>query len=156
MFPEFKVSDALKELTQKFEKENIPDSGPCKTLIGEMFRAIQRIQSRAHNDGDLWFMIGSETFMSYMFLISKIDESNWSSDSYNNETGIYKFEFTDTFLKEHSWNNRISWMIEHSLALDAEFIKYQLIDLLSNGKIKDCDNEYNSRSFTKLKSERDY
>ena len=154
MFPEFKVSEELKLLTKKFEDENIPQSGPSKTLIGEMFRAIQRIQYRAFNDGDMWFVIGSESFMSYMYLVSMVDELNYSRHSYNEETGNHGFNFTDSFLKENSWDNKISDMIEHSLAKDAEFIKYQLIDLLSNNKIEDKPNEYNSRSFTRLKTER--
>jgi len=156
MFPEFKVSEELKQLTKKFEEENIPSSGPCKTLIGELFRAIQRIQYRAHNDGDMWFIIGSESFMSYMFLISQIDQLNWSSHNWNEKTGEHKWEFTDLFLKEHSWGNHISYMIEHSLGLDAEFIKYQLMDLLSNNKIKDIPNEWDSRDYTPLKKEQYY
>jgi hypothetical protein len=146
----FNVNEELKQLTEKFEKDNIPDSGPCKTLIGEMFRAIQRIQYRVFNDGDLWYVIGSDSFMSYIYLQSMIDKLNWSHQSYNEETGEYKFEFTDSYLQEHSWDGKISHIIESSLAEDAEFIKYQLIDLLSNGKLKDKPNEYDSRSYTKL------
>jgi len=153
---DFEVSDDLKELTQKFEKENIPDSGPCKTTIGEMFRAIQRIQYRKFNDDDEWFIIGSDSFMSYIYLVSMIDELNWSNNSWNEEIGKHFFEFTDLFLKENSWGGEINCMIEDSLARDAEFIKYQLIDLLSNGKLTDTPNEYDSRSFSKLKKESRY
>lgn len=152
--PEFKVSEELKLLTKKFEDENIPQSGPSKTLIGEIFRAIQRIQYRAFNDGDMWFIIGSDSFMSYMYLVSMVDELNYSRHSYDGETGQHGFTFTDSFLKENSWDGKISDVIEYSLAEDAEFIKYQLIDLLSNNKIEDKPNEYDSRSFTRLKTER--
>lgn len=152
--PKFEVSDELKALTEKFEKDNIPSSGPCKTLIGEMFRAMQRIQYRAFNDGDSWYVINSESFMSYMYLISKVDELNWSSASYNNETGQYSFEFTDQFLIKNSWDGRISSMVEYSLAQDVEFIKYQLMDLLSNGKIEDKVNDRDSRSFKKISNNR--
>lgn len=151
--PKFEVDEKLKQLVIDFEKNNIPESGPCKTLIGEMFRAMQRIQYRAFNDGDLWFEIGSESFMSYMFLISQIDLLNWSNYSYNEEDGRYSFEFTDSYLNENSWDGKISEMIEDRLARDAEFIKYQLMDLLSNGKIKDVENKYDSRDFSLLKKE---
>lgn len=153
---EFPVSEQLKELTIKFEKENIPESGPCKTRIGEMFRAIQRIQYRRYNDGDEWFIIGSDSFMSYMYLVSMVDELNWSSDNWNEEIGKHFFEFTDPFLKENSWEGRINDIIEDSLARDAEFIKYQLVDLLSNEKLKDIPNGYDSRNFSKLKTESRY
>ena len=146
----FDVSEELKQLTERFEKDNIPDSGPCKTLIGEMFRAIQRIQYRAINDGDLWYVINTESFMSYIYLQSMVDKLNYSNQSYNEETGHHEFEFTDSFLKEHSWDGRISNVIDYSLAEDGEFIKYQLINLLSNGKLKDEPNEYDSRSYTRL------
>lgn len=151
--PKFEVDEKLKQLVIDFEKNNIPESGPCKTLIGEMFRAMQRIQYRAFNDGDLWFEIGSESFMSYMFLISQIDLLNWSNYSYNEKDGRYSFEFTDLYLNENSWDGKISEMIEDRLARDAEFIKYQLIDLLSNGKIKDVKNKYDSRDYSLLKEE---
>lgn len=153
---DFEVSDELKALTKKFEKENIPNSGPCKTTIGEMFRAIQRIQYRRFNDGDEWFIIGSDSFMSYVYLVSMVDYLNWSSESYSEETGKHEFKFTDAFLQQNSWEGRINDMIEDSLARDAEFIKYQLIDLLSNGKLTDTPNEYDSRSFSKLNKESRY
>jgi len=122
---EFPISEELKQLTEKFEKENIPESGPCKTRIGEMFRAIQRIQYRRYNDGDEWFIIGSDSFMSYIYLVSMVDELNWSSDNWNEEEGKHFFEFTDNFLQQNSWEGQINYMIEDSLARDAEFIKYQ-------------------------------
>lgn len=156
MLPEFQVSDDLKELVKKFEEENIPSSGPCKTTLGEMFRAIQRIQYRVHNDGDKWYIIGSESFMSYMYLISMIDKLNYSSHSYNENIGNHEFKFNDEFLIENSWDGKISDVIEYSLAEDAEFIKYQLMDLLSNGKIEDTINEFDSRDFSKLKTESRY
>jgi len=150
-FQEFEqVGEELIAQTKEFEDTNIPKSGPCKTLVGEIFRAIQYIQYRAHNDGDQWFIIDSPTFLSGMFLQSMIDELNWSSDSYNEETGQHKFQFTNKFVKENSWEGRISNTIEHSLAKDADFIKYQLMDLLTNGKIKDVPNIYDSRNFIKL------
>lgn len=154
--PDFKVSEELKALTKEFEEKQIPPLGPSKTLIGEMFRAIQYIQYRAHNDGDQPFIIGSPTFMSYMFLISKIDEFNYSGASWDEEFGVHEFNFTDPFVQEHSYEGRITEIIEHSLCLDADFIRYQLIDLLSNGKIKDEPNKFDSRDFSKLKGEYNY
>jgi hypothetical protein len=149
-FENIPVSEELKKATKDFEEKNIPSSGPCKTLIGELFRAIQRIQYRAFNDGDNFYEIGSPSFMSYMFLISRIDELNYSSTSYNEEKGQHEFEFTNEFIKENSWDGKISTIIEHSLAKDADFIKAQLIDLLENGKIQDKPNEWDSRDYSRL------
>lgn len=146
--PNFEVNEELKKLTEQFEKDNIPQTGPCTTLIGEMFRAMQRIQYRAYNDGDLCWEIGSPSFVSYLFLISQIDKLNYSSFSYNQETGYYKFQFTDPYLIEYSYDGHISSMIESPLGDEVAFIKYQLIDLLSNGKIKDEKNSYDSRSYS--------
>jgi len=154
-FPRDGVGDELKLLTKTFEEKNIKQSGPSETLIGEIFRSIQYIQYRAHNDGDIPYIIGSPTFLSYMFLISQIDKLNYSCEA-RTEEGEYKFEFNNDFLKQNSWDGKITNVIEHSLAMDADFIKYQLIDLLNSGKIKDIKNEYDSRSFMKLKRGRDY
>lgn len=148
--PDFNVGDELKERTKQFEEKAIPSSGPCETLIGELFRAMQRIEYRAGNDGDLWYVIGSPSFMSYIFLLSEIDKLNWSSSSYNEENGQHEFVFTNPFLKENSWDGKISTVIEGSLAHDAEFIKYQLMDLLDNGKIKDVPNDFDSRDYSSL------
>jgi hypothetical protein len=147
--PKF-YDDEFKDKIKLFEDKNIPSSGPCETLIGELFRAIQRIQYRAFNDGDDFCDVGSPSFMSYMFLISQIDELNYSSTSYNEEKGQHEFEFTNKFIKENSWDGKISTVIEHSLAKDADFIKAQLIDLLENNKLKDIPNEWDSRDYSKL------
>lgn len=150
----FDVDEKLVEAVKEFEEKNIPPSGPCKTHIGELFRAIQRIQYRAMNDGDLCWEVDSPTFMSYMFLMSQIDELNCAS--YNNETGQYKFEFTDEWLKDKSWDGKISDVIEDTRMETANFIKYQLMDLLLNGKIKDKTNGFDSRNFSKLKKSEGY
>jgi hypothetical protein len=153
----FDVDEKLIEAVEEFEEKNIPPSGPCKTHIGELFRAIQRIQYRAMNDGDLCWEVDSPTFMSYMFLMSQIDKLNCSSASYNQETGQYGFKFTDEYLKDKSWDGKISVVIEDVRMETANFIKYQLMDLLLNGKIKDETNEFDSRDFSRLKkSERYY
>jgi hypothetical protein len=47
-------------------------------------------------------------------------------------------------------DGKISTVIEHSLAKDADFIKAQLIDLLENGKIQDKPNEWDSRDYSRL------
>jgi hypothetical protein len=154
--PQFLVSEDLKLKVKEFEDKNIPSSGPCKTLFGEIFRAIQRIQYRAYNDGDYCWQIGSPTFMSYIFLISQIDKLNYSYKAYNQETGEYGFEFTDPFLKKNSWDGKISNIIETPLADDADFIKYQLMDLILNNKIEDEKNVWNSRSYTKIEKEYSY
>jgi hypothetical protein len=152
---EFEVSENLKKLTEEFERENIPSSGPCKTLIGEIFRAIQRIQYRAYNDGDVPWDVTSPTFISYIFMKHQINILNYSSFSYK-ETGQHEFEFTDEFLKERSWRGKISDMVETHLCQDLNFTKYQLIDLLSNGKIKDSKNRFDSRDYTLKKQDWEY
>jgi hypothetical protein len=149
----FDVSEGLKEKVKLFEEKNIPSFGTCNTHIGEMFRAIQRIQYRAYNDGDLCWEVGSPSFMSYIFLMSQIDLLNYSSAAYDNETGDYSFEFTDEYLIKNSWDGKISDVIEDTLADTADFIKYQLMDLLDNGKIEDSENRYDSRDYTSLRKQ---
>jgi len=151
MFPDFNVGEELIQLTKEFEEKQIPGRGPSNTLIGELFRAIQYIQYRAHNDGDYPWLISSPSFMSYMFLISQIDQLTYSSASYNEETGRHEFQFTNEFIKENSYDGQISTIIEHSLALDADFIKFQLMDLLLNGKIKNQPNKWDSRDYKLIK-----
>lgn len=146
---EFKVDEKLKEACIEFEKKNIPSSGPCSTHIGEMFRAIQYIQYRAYNDGDLCWDPGSPSFMSYVYLRSQVDQLNYSNQSFNEDTGKYRFEFTDEFLLRHDCG-QISDLIEDPLAQTANYIKYQLMDLMINGKLKDFENEFDSRDFKSL------
>lgn len=143
----FKVSDSLVKITKDFESNNVPDSGMAKTEIGEIFRAIRYIQYRAYNDGDIYYEIGSPTFMSYMFIISKIDELNHSSSFYNSKSGQYSCDFTDTYLKDLSCDGIISDVIESKFAGDALYIKYQLMDLLSNNMLVDRLNNVDSRSY---------
>jgi hypothetical protein len=152
---EFEVSEDLKKLTEEFERENIPTSGPCETLIGEIFRAIQRIQYRAYNDGDVPWDVTSPTFMSYIFMKHQIDMLNYSSYSYK-KTGQHEFEFTDEFLKERCWDGKISDFVETQLCNELDFTKYQLIDLLSNGKIEDSKNRFDSRDYTLKKQDWEY
>jgi hypothetical protein len=144
---EFPVSEKLKLAVEAFEKKNIPSSGTCNTTLGEIFRAIQYIQYRAHNDGDLPWDTGSPTFMSYVYVKFQIDKLNYSRDENNG------FEFQDEFLSHLSYDE-ISDVIEDNLAQTANFIKYQIMDLLLNDKIKDSNNEFDSRDFSSLKEDR--
>jgi hypothetical protein len=153
---EFAVSDTLKEATEQFEEKNIPPSGTCNTLIGEIFRAIQRIQYRAFNDGDEYFDPASPSFLSYIFLRSQVDLLNYSQSARNEETGKYGFEFEDEFLVKHSFDGKISDVVEDHLATTANFIKYQIMDLLLSGKIEDKPNVYDSRDCSSLKEERSW
>jgi hypothetical protein len=141
------VSQSLKEATEQFEEKHIPKYGPCVTRFGEIFRAIQRIQYRAHNDGDLPWIIGSPTFMSYMYLLSEIDDLNYSSFSYNHETGNYEFEFTEPILKDF---DRLFVEVDDSLCVGLDYTKYQLMDLMIQDKIKDEKNYYDSRDWSSL------
>ena len=153
---EFSVSEELKKATEEFEKNNIPPSGTCNTLIGEIFRAIQYMQYRAFNDGDEYFDPASPSFLSYIFLRSQVDLLNYSSAARNEETGEYGFEFTDPFLVKHSFDGTISDVVEDHLATTANFTKYQIMDLLLNGRLEDSPNVYDSRNCSSLKEERSW
>ena len=144
----------LKIRIEKFESGNIPPSGPAKTLIGEIFRAINYIQYRAFNDGDDFFVIGTPSFTSYIFVMSQIDLLNYSHSSYNESRGEHYFEFTEPFLEKINYDGKISTCIEDSLGRDADLIKAQILNLLDNGVIEDVDNEWNSRSYEKIVKER--
>jgi len=149
-FPGLDVPDSMKEAVKEFEKKNIPTSGPCKTRIGELFRAIQRIQYRAYNDGDLPWIVGSPTFMSYMFLMSDVDRLLYLGDNYNSKTGNYEFQFTDPVVAKHSYDGRIFTECDDSLCNTLDITKYQLFDLLQNEKIKDESNDWDSRDYTEI------
>jgi len=144
---EFAVSEELKLAVEEFEKKNIPSQGTCNTTLGEMFRAIRYIQYRAHNDGDLCWDIGSPTFTSYVYLKYQIKELNYNRDENDG------FEFQDEYLAKYGYGE-ISDVIEDTLAQTANFIKYQIIDLLLNGKIIDSPNGFDSRDFSSLKEDR--
>jgi hypothetical protein len=148
------VDEAIKIASDEFEKKNIPSHGPSKTHLGEIFRAIQYIQYRAHNDGDLCWYPGSPTFTSYVYLKSQIDRLNYSGQAYDDETGGYGFKFTDPHFIKYGWDGNISDVIEDNLALTANFIKYQIMDLILNGKLQDTPNEFDSRDFKSLKEDR--
>ena len=45
-------------------------------------------------------------------------------------------------------------LIEDAIDKTANYIKYQIMDLLLNGKIEDTPNEFDSRDFKSLKEER--
>ena len=147
------IDEKLKEACLEFEKKNIPSSGPCSTRIGEMFRAIQYIQYRSFNDGDLCWDPGSPSFTSYVYIKSQVDDLNYSSRAYNERTGEYTFEFTDDMLLKYTCG-QISDVIEDELSLTADYIKYQLMDLLLNGKLEDSNNEFDSRDYSSLKKDR--
>ena len=146
---EFAVSEELKLAVTEFEEKNIAPYGTSKTTLGEIFRAIQYIQYRAHNDGDLPWNVGSPTFMSYVYLKTQINKLNYNRNRINDEG----FEFQDEFLVKYGYGE-ISDVIEDVMAQTADFIKYQIIDLLLNGKIEDSPNEFDSRNFSSLKEDR--
>jgi hypothetical protein len=150
--PEFNFPEELTVEIKKFEEKNIPSTGPCNTRVGEIFRAIQRIQYRAYNDGDFPWIIGSPSFMSYMFLISEIDRLNYSSESYDDDRGEYHFDFEDDFLNKMAWNGKIYVEVEDPLCNGLDITKHQLMQLIQLGKIKDSTNEWDSRDYTLLRS----
>jgi hypothetical protein len=152
-FPGIEVSETLKEKAKAFIKANIPSSGPCKTIIGEMFRAIQRIQYRAMNDGDLPWIVGSPSFMSYIFLSSEVDRLNYLKAPYREEKGTYGFTFTDDRLTEMTWDGKIFIECDDSLCSTLDITMYQLIDLMEQGVLTDSPNEWDSRDYTSLRSD---
>jgi len=154
--PLFPVSEDLKIQTDKFIKNNIPESGESNTLIGEIFRALQYIEYRAHNDGDLPWNIFSPSFISYMFVISQIDKLNWSTYAYNEETGEYNFKFHDEWLQKYNPYGKIDYVIESNLACETNSIRYEIMDLLLSGKLMDSENKYDSRSYRIIKQHRNY
>lgn len=144
----------LKIRIEKFEAGNIPSSGPAKTLIGEIFRAINYIQYRAFNDGDDFFAIGTPSFTSYIFVLSQVDVLNYSHASYNESRGEHYFEFKEPVLENLNYDGKISTRIEDSLGRDADLIKAQLLDLLDNGVLEDRENIWDSRTYKKIVKEK--
>lgn len=144
----------LKIRIEKFESGNIPSSGPAKTLIGEIFRAINYIQYRAFNDGDDFFVIGTPSFESYIFVLSQVDLLNYSHASYNESRGEYYFEFKEPVLEKINYDGKISTCIEDRLGRDADLIKAQILDLLDNGVLEDRENIWDSRTYKKIVKEK--
>lgn len=152
--PEFKVSDDLKKQANDYVIKVVKKSGTSNTLIGEIFRALQYMEYRAFNDGDLPFIIGSPTFASYIFFKSQVDQLNFSSSAYQEDKGTYEFIFTDEYLKERSYEGRISDVIEDPLCRDAAFSRYQIVDLINSGQLKDdTTNAYDSREYSLIKKD---
>ena len=76
----FNMEQDLIDKTKAFEAANVPQYGPAKTMIGEIFRALQYIEYRAFNDGDMPWDITSPTFASYIFLLHMADKLNYSTN----------------------------------------------------------------------------
>lgn len=70
--PDMSITDQL----QVYFDELVPESGPAKTVAGELVRAIMRILYRDYNDGDLWYTgYGKETCGdSVIYLIEHIED----------------------------------------------------------------------------------
>lgn len=141
---EAKLSEVELEKIAKFEKTHIKSSGPSDTVIGELFRAFQRIEYRAGNDGDNYCCIGTPSFISYLFINSTIDIINWS--------WLYEKEFKleNPILGCWSHGNQIGW---DGMLFEIKFIQLVLIELLETGVIVDRPNEIDSRDFTRIKKE---
>lgn len=131
---------------EAYIKKNIKPSGPSETVVGELFRAFQRIEYRAGNDGDNYFCIGSPSFESTLFILSTMDIINWS--------WLYEKEIKleTPILKCWTINNQISW---DGGLFEIKFIEAIILELLETGVIVDRPNDMDSRSFTPLKLEKD-
>lgn len=134
------------EKIAQFEKKHIKLSGPSDTVIGELFRAFQRIEYRAGNDGDNFLCIGTPSFESFLFIMSTLDTINWS--------WLYekKIELKNPLLNVWVFDNRITWEGE---LFEMKFIQLIFIELLETGVIEDRKNDMDSRDFTRIKREND-
>lgn len=130
----------------QFEKTHIKPSGPSDTIIGELFRAFQRIEYRAGNDGDNFMCIGTPSFESFLYIMSTLDIINWSW-LYDKE-----IQLKNPLLQVWVYSNRITWEGE---LFEIKFIQLILIELLETGVIKDRPNDMDSRDFMKIKSDND-
>jgi hypothetical protein len=136
------LTPAQKTKIDDFEKIHIRDHGPSNTVIGELFRAFRYIEYRAGNDGDCYHTIGSPTFVSYIYILSVLDEINWS--------WLYEKKIPEYNSVLSIWNcrNQIHW---DGMLFELDFIKLILIDLLETGVIVDKPNKIDSRCFTMIK-----
>jgi hypothetical protein len=144
---ECKITPEESEKISQFEKSHIKQSGPSDTIIGELFRAFQRIKYRAGNDGDNFMCIGTPSFESMLFIMSILDTINWS--------WIYEKEIKlkNPLLEVCVFDNRIHWEGE---LFEIKFIQLILIELLETGVIVDRPNNMDSRDFTTIKKSRDW
>lgn len=143
---ECKITPEEEEKIAQFEKKHIKPSGPSDTIIGELFRAFQRIEYRAGNDGDNYMCIGTPSFESFLFIMSTIDIINWS--------WLYdkKIKSENPLLNCWIFDNRITWEGE---LFEMKFIQLLFIELLESGVIEDRPNNIDSRNFMKIKSDND-
>jgi hypothetical protein len=145
---ECKLTEVEEKKISDFIDKNIKPSGTSDTVIGELFRAFQRIEYRAHNDGDNYFCIGSPSFISYLFIMSTLDIINWSW-LYEKE-----FELENPLLKCWTGDNHVNF---EGMLFEIKYIELILIELLEAGVITDRPNEIDSRDFTRIKKDdRDY
>lgn len=154
---EFKVSEKLKQKTLDFEKTNVKLSGPSNTLIGEIFRALQYIEYRANNDGDLPWLLHNPNFVSLIFVQKFIEKFHNKHFDYNDMRT--KLKYTDKYLSDlNSECNSypINSFFETKDCYEVQLTKYQLIDLLESGQIQDEPNNIDSRSFNKIKDENNF
>lgn len=141
---EVKLTEEQYAKVAEFEKKHIPDHGPCKTVIGELFRAMQYVEYRAGNDGDCYFTIGTPNFISNLYIMSTLDMINWNW-LYEKE-----LELSTPLLNGWVYDNRIHW---DGMIFEFEMIKMILIELLETGVITDRENDTDSRDFTQIKKE---
>ena len=138
------ITPEEKEKIEQFEKNHIKSSGPSDTVIGELFRAFQRIEYRAGNDGDNFLCVGTPSFESFLFIMSTLDTINWS--------WLYekKIELKNPLLQCWIFDNRITWEGE---LFEMKFIQLIFIELLETGVIVDRKNDIDSRDFTRIKKQ---
>ena len=141
---EAKLTEVELEKIAKFEKTHIKSSGPSDTVIGELFRAFQRIEYRAGNDGDNYCCIGTPSFISYLYINSTIDIINWD--------WLYEKEFKleNPILANWSDGNQIGW---DGMLFEIKFIQLVLIELLEAGVIEDRPSDIDSRDFSRIKKD---
>jgi hypothetical protein len=142
-FLKCEISKEDEEKISNFESKHIKSAGPSDTVIGELFRAFQRIEYRAGNDGDNFMCIGTPSFESFLYIMSTIDIINWS--------WLYdkKIELKNPLLQYWVSDNRICW---EGALFEIKFIQLVFIELLETGVITDRKNDMDSRNFMQIKS----
>jgi hypothetical protein len=147
----------LMKKVEDFEKYNIPKSGKCETIIAEIFRAINYIQYRAHNDGDLYFDINNYTYSSYIFIQSAIKKLLLDCNLIDTIENPFSDECKkivwngvwDIFAQQPISIYDMLFVLEDPYGLELNITKIGLMDLMSSGRIKDCKNDLDSRDFLK-------
>lgn len=142
----FKLSEEELNLIQKYENKYIPKEGKSKFLIGEILRAIQYIEYRFINDGELPYNIISSSYPSYLFLkfiFNQINEQN-----FNGEMASYTLQLSERF--EDFFDNKLDVILDGFILGECSIMKLAIIHLIETKQIQlNKLNNFESRNFVK-------